>query len=115
MLFENGDRIVHTGYYLPKVKIKDYNVMIDRQNVFDQSVKSDMRRYDNSQKITTHWGDDYTTGCVPDYPYFKEQLKLITIEISKELVFYCDSKAKKLINFTLNLNQAESATMFFIV
>ena len=38
--FENeGDRKVHTGYYLPKVEIKDHNIMIDRQNFFDQPVK----------------------------------------------------------------------------
>ena len=39
--FENSaDRKVCTGYYLPKVEIKDYNVMIDGQNFFDQPVKN---------------------------------------------------------------------------
>ena len=48
LLFENDDdRKVYTGYFLPKVEIKDYNIMIDRQNVFDQPVKNDMRRYDH--------------------------------------------------------------------
>ena len=66
--FENeGDRKVHTGYYLPKVKIKNYNVMIDGKNVFDQPVKSDMRTYDNIRKIATGQVDDYTTGCLLDY------------------------------------------------
>ena len=38
--FENiTDRTVHSGYYLPKVERKDYNVMIDRQNFFDSPVK----------------------------------------------------------------------------
>ena len=52
LLFENeGDRIVHTGYYLRKIEIKDYNVMIDEKNFFDPPVKSDMRTYDNIQML----------------------------------------------------------------
>ena len=46
--FKNeGDRQVHTGYYLPEVEIKDFNAMIDGKNVFNQLVKSDMKTYDN--------------------------------------------------------------------
>ena len=56
------DREVHTGYYLSKIEIKDYNVTIDEKNFFDQPVKSDMKTYDNIQKIATSQGDDYTTG-----------------------------------------------------
>ena len=52
-LENEGDRKVHTGYYLPKVEIKDYNVMIERKNVFDQPVKNYMRTYDNLWKIST--------------------------------------------------------------
>ena len=49
LLFENNDdRKEHTRYFLPKVEIKDYNIMTDRQNVFDQPVKNDMRRYDHA-------------------------------------------------------------------
>ena len=54
LLFENEvDRKVHTGYYLPKVEIKDYIVMIDAKNFFEQPVKSDLRTYDNIRKIST--------------------------------------------------------------
>ena len=54
LLFENEvDRKVHTGYYLPKVEIKDYIVMIDAKNFFEQPVKSDLRTYDNVRKIST--------------------------------------------------------------
>ena len=59
-----------TRYFLPKVGIKDYNVMIDGRNVFDQPVKNDLRTYDNIQKILTDPGDDYTNGCLLHYPYF---------------------------------------------
>ena len=71
-MFENeGDKKVHTGYYLPKVEIKDPDVMIDGKNFFDQTVKSVMRTYDNIRKIATGQGDDYTTGCLLYYNYFK--------------------------------------------
>ena len=51
------DRKVLTGYYLPKVEIKDYNVTIDEINFFDQPVKSDIRTYDNIHKNATSQGD----------------------------------------------------------
>ena len=71
-MFENeGDKKVHTGYYLPKVEIKDTDVMIDGKNFFDQTVKSVMRTYDNIRKIATGQRDDYTTGCLLYYNYFK--------------------------------------------
>ena len=48
LLFENeNDRTVNPEYYLPTVEIKDYNVMIDRKNFFDQSVKRSVMKYDN--------------------------------------------------------------------
>ena len=51
-MFENEEDIkVHTGYYLPKVKIKNYNVKIDGKNLFDQLVKSDMKTYITFKKL----------------------------------------------------------------
>ena len=99
--FENeGDRKVHTGYYLPKVEIKHYNIMIDGINFFDQPVKNHIITYDNIRKISTGQGDDYTTGCLLDYNYFKEHYKMIAIDLSK-LDSYPNVIQK--INFTGNL------------
>ena len=65
--FENkGNRTVHTGYYLPKVEIKYYNVMIDGQKTFDQLVKNSLRTYAKIHKIGFGRGDDYSTGCLLD-------------------------------------------------
>ena len=41
--------------------------------------KNFLRTYDNTWKIVTGQGNDYTTGCLLDYPYFKEHYKLIAI------------------------------------
>ena len=63
--FENNAyRTRETGYFLPKVEIKDYDIMIDGQNF-------DLKTYDNIRKITIGRGDDYTTVCFLDVPYFK--------------------------------------------
>ena len=75
--FEDNDgRESYEQCYLPTVEIKD-NVMIDGKNFFDQPRKSYLKTYDNFRKISTGQGDDYTTGCLLDYPYFKKHYKLI--------------------------------------
>ena len=58
-MFENKkDRTAHAKYYLPTVEIKDYNVMIDGWNFFDQPVKNNLITYENIRKIVTGLGDD---------------------------------------------------------
>ena len=76
--FENeNDRASHSPYYPSKVEIKYYNVMIDDKNYFDQSINSNLKTYENIRKIATGKGDDYTTGCLLDYSYFKDHYKMI--------------------------------------
>ena len=57
--------------------------MINGRNFFDQSVKNHLRTYDNIRTIAISQGNDYTTGCLLDYPYLKEYCKLIAIGLSK--------------------------------
>ena len=58
--FENTtDRTVHTGYYIPKAEIKDYNVIVDGKDIFEQPIKNDLKTYDNIRKIATGQRDDY--------------------------------------------------------
>ena len=105
----------HTQHYLPSVEIKDYNVMIDGRNIFDQPKKNDLKTYNNIRKITTCQGDDYTTGCLWDFPCFKKYYKLIATDLSKQQKLDADPKAIQQINFTGNLDRAEDSTMFFII
>ena len=53
------------------------NVMIDGRNSFDQLVKNNLRTYDNIGKTVTNQVDDYRTGCLLDYPYFKKYFQLL--------------------------------------
>ena len=92
--FENeNDRISRSNYYLPKVEIKDYNVMIDGRNFFDQPINSMNKTYENIRRIAIGQGDDYTTGCLLDYSYFKENYKLIAIDLSKQQALDADPRA----------------------
>ena len=76
LAFENdAQRTSNKRYYIPNVEIKDYNVMIDGKNFFDQPIKDNKVTYENIRKITTGQGDDYTTGCFLDYIYFKNHYK----------------------------------------
>ena len=116
MSFKDYDgRESHKQYYLPTVETKDYNVMIDGRNFFDQPIKNDLKTYDNIRKIAAGQGDDYTTGCSLDYPYFQKYFKLISIYLSKQQKLDADPKAIQQINFTGNLDRAEGATMLFII
>ena len=89
---ENG-RTSHSTYYLSKVEIKDYNVMIDGRNFFDQPINSMNKTYENIRKIATGRGDDYTNGCFLDYPYFKENYKMIAIDLSRQNELNADRRA----------------------
>ena len=71
--FENNtQRTSRSGYYLSNVEIKNYNILINGENFFDQPIKNNKITYENIIKIATGQGDDYTTGCLLDYPYFKD-------------------------------------------
>ena len=108
--FENeNDRTSHSTYYLPKVEIKDYNVMIDSRNFFDQPIDNMNKTYENIRKIATGKADDYTSGCFLDYCYFKENYKMIVVDLSKQQALDADPRAIQQINFTANLDIIEQA------
>ena len=94
MSFENeNDRTLYSEYYLPKAEIKSYNVKIDGKNFFDQPVNNDTKTYENIREIATSQGNDYTTGCLLDYPYFRENYKKNAIDLSKQQAFDSDPRA----------------------
>ena len=116
LTFEIVDqRISNKRYYLPSVEIKDYNVMIDRKNFFDQPVKNDKVTFDNIRMIATGQGDDYTTGFLLDYIYFKKYYKMIAIDLSKQEALDADLKATQQTNFTANLDRAANTRFYFIL
>ena len=112
---DDAQRISNKRYYIPNVEIKDYNVMIDGKNFFDQPVKNDKVTYENIRKITIGQGDDYTTGCLLDYTYFKKYYKMIAVDLSKQYALDADPKAIRQINFTANLDTPGRTRIYFIL
>ena len=89
--------------------------MIDGKDFFDQLLKNDQRTYYNIRKFTRGPRDDYTAGCLLDYVYFKNDHKMIAIDLIKQQALGADPKEIQQINFTGNLDRAENTTMFFII
>ena len=89
--------------------------MIDGKNIFDQPINNDFKTYENVRKVAAGQGDDYTTGCLLNYPYFKNHYKMIAIDLSKQQALDADPRAIQQINFTANLDRAGNTTMFFII
>ena len=85
------------------------------ETFFDQPINSMTKTYKNIRKIAIGQGDDYTTGCLLDYPYFKDHYKLIAIDLSKQQALNTDPRAIQQINFTVNLDRNANTTMFFII
>ena len=89
--------------------------MIDGRNFFDQPINSTNKTYANIRKIATGKGDDYTTGCFLDYPYSKENYKMIAVDLSRQNKLDADPRAIQQINFTADLDRAGNTTKFFII
>ena len=86
-------RTSQSAYYLPNVEIKDYNIIVNGENAFDQPIKNNKVTYENIRKIATGQGDDYTTGCLLDYLYFMDTYKMIAVDLSKQQALDADPRA----------------------
>ena len=97
-------------YYVPNVRIKDFNVLIDGKSFFDLPVKNEEEAYEKIIDMSNN--NDYTTGNLLDFAYFKENYRLIATDLSKQTKL----KDPQQINFIGKLeNQNNGATMFFII
>ena len=81
----------------------------------NQPVKNDKVTYENIRKIPIGQRDDYTTGCLLDYTYFKEYYKMITVDLSNQQALDADPKAIQQNNFTANLDRAGNTRLYFIL
>ena len=114
LAFENDDdRTSNDEYYLPTVEIKDYNIMINGEDFFDQPIKNNKVTYENIRKIATGQGDDYTTGSLLDYSYFADTYKMIAEDLSKQQALDAAPRASQQI--TANLDRAGNTRVYFIL
>ena len=89
--------------------------MVDGKKFLDQPINNMIKTYKNIRKITIGQGDDYTTGCLLDYTYFKKYYKMIAIDLSKQQALDADPKAIQQINFTAHLDRADNTRFYFIL
>ena len=91
--------------------------MINEENFFDQPIKEKDNKvtYENIRKIATGRGDNDTTGCLLDYPSFKDSYKTIAIDVSRQQALNADPGAIQQINFTANLDIADNTRICFIL
>ena len=80
LVYARGNNVTNENsyrkYFLPRLKIKNYNIEIDGRNFYDQSINDLIKQYDEIRKISTEQGDDYTTGCLLDFAYFRKELPI---------------------------------------
>ena len=97
-------------YYVQNVEIKDCNVLINGKSFFDLPVKIEEEAYEEIIEMSRN--NEYTIGNLLDFAYFKENYRLIAIDVSKQAKL----KDPQQINFIGKLeNQVHGATMFFII
>ena len=110
--FENEeDRTSFSKYYVPKVEMKGFNVLIDGKPFFEIPVRNKEEAYEAIIEMSKN--NDYTTGNLLNYEYFKDHYKLIAKDLSKQIELE-NLDLKQQINFTGRLEE-NNATMFFII
>ena len=97
------ERDNHRKYFLPGVNIINYNVLIDGRNFYDQPINDQIKKYDEIRKIATGKGDDYTTGFLLGYQYFKDHYQLICCNLSQQDILNADPRANQQAEFYVKL------------
>ena len=89
-------------------------MLINGENFFDQPIKDIKVTYKNIRKIATGKRDDYTTGYLLDYIYFRDNYKMIAADLSRQQALDAHPRAIQ-INFTANLDIAGNTRVYFIL
>ena len=97
-------------FYLPRVMVKDFNVIIEKLAFFDLPIKTEEETYEKIIDISRN--NEYTTGNLFDYDYFKKHYKLIAIDLSKQQVLQENEDLIQQISF---IGRLENAANVFII
>ena len=96
-------------YYLPRAEIKDYNILINGRNFYDQNVNSSILRYNELLKMTTGRSEDYSKGYLLDYDYYIKEFNIVGIDLSHQAVLDSDPKKNQQIEFVYKLPSGNAA------
>ena len=114
---DNPDRNNRRKYYLPRSNLNKYNVIIDGRNFYDNPIESDIEKYRELKKVMIGKGEDYTTGSLLDYGYFKKHYKLIAVDLSKQKEIDADPRAIQQIEFKymLESNNDNNSRIYWVL
>ena len=105
----NGQR----KYYLPRIDLEKYNVIIDGKNFYDNPIESDIEKYRELKKVMIGKGEDYTTGSLLDFNYFDKHYKLVAVDLSKQKELDVDPSAIQQIEFKYMVGT--NSTIYWVI
>ena len=100
-------------YYLPRTDFKKYNVIIGGRNFYDNPIENDTEKYRELKNVMIEKGEDYTTGPLLDYNYFKKHYKLVAVDLSKQKELDADPRAIQQIEFKYMLKT--NSTIYWVL
>ena len=100
-------------YYLPRIDLEKYNVIIDGRNFYDNPIESDIEKYRELKKVMIGKGEDYTTGSLLDFNYFNKHYKLVAVDLSKQKELDADPRAIHQIEFKYMLET--NSTIYWVL
>ena len=105
----NGQR----KYYLPRISLNKYNVIIDGRNFYDNPIESDIEKYRELTKVMIGKGEEYSTGFLLDFNYFDKHYKLVAVDLSKQKELDADPRAIQQIEFKYMLGT--NSTLYWVL
>ena len=100
-------------YYLPRIDLNKYNVIINGRNFYDNPIEHDIEKYKELKKVMIGKGEDYTTGSLLDFNYFDRHYKLVAVDLIKQKELDADPRAIQQIEFKYML-QTDS-TIYWVL
>ena len=114
---DNSDRNNRRKCYLPRSNLNKHNVVIDGRNFYDNLIENDIEKYRELKKVMIGKGEEYTTGSLLDYDYFKKHYKLIVVDLSQQKELDADPRAIQQIEFKYMLegNNDNNSTIYWVL
>ena len=100
-------------YYLPRIDLEKYNVIIDGRNFYDNPIESNIEKYRKLKKVMIGKGEDYTRGSLLDFNYFDKYYKLVAVDLSKQKELDADPRAIQQIGFKYMLGT--NSTIYWVL
>ena len=100
-------------YYLPRIDLEKYNVIIDGRYFYDNPIESDIEKYRELKKVMIGKREDYTTGSLLDFNYFDKHYKLVAVDLSKQKELDADPRAIQQIEFKCMLGT--NSTIYWVL